>query len=141
MTLSTIFQLYCGGQVFWGGETEDLESTTDKTLSHNVVWSTPHLSRTYISGDRHWLHRCGIFCFTIRFWNSSDSVIYFCLFCIFCFSIRFWNSSNSLIYFCLFCIFCFLLDFGTLQTVWYIFACFPFYLEYVKSQGFCFLQS
>jgi hypothetical protein len=34
-----------------------------------------------------------------------------------------------------------LLDFGTLQTVWYIFVCFPFYLEYVKSQGFCFLQS
>ena len=30
-----------------------------QTLSHNVVWSTPHMSgiRTHVSGDRHWLHR------------------------------------------------------------------------------------
>jgi hypothetical protein len=27
---------------------------------------------------------CGIFCFSIRFWNCSDSLWYFC------FSIRFW---------------------------------------------------
>jgi hypothetical protein len=46
--LSTIFQLYRGGQFYWGWKPEDpekitdLSQVTDKTLSHNVVWSTPH---------------------------------------------------------------------------------------------------
>ena len=66
MPLSTIFQLYRGGQFYWWRRPEFSEKTTDllqvfeKTLSHNVVSSTPRPSWTWthsVSGDRHWLHR------------------------------------------------------------------------------------
>ena len=61
MPLSTIFQLYCGGQFYWWRKLKYLEKTTDlpqvtQNLLHNVVLSTPRLSgiRTHkVSGDRH----------------------------------------------------------------------------------------
>ena len=60
--LSTIFQLYRGGQFYWWRKPEypvktaNLSQVTDKLLSHNVVSSTPRLTgiRTHnVSGDRH----------------------------------------------------------------------------------------
>ena len=66
MPLSTIFQLFHGGQFYWWRKPEypekttNLSQVTDKFLSHNVVSSTPGLSgiRTRnVSGDRYWLHR------------------------------------------------------------------------------------
>jgi uncharacterized membrane protein len=61
MPLSTIFQLYRGGQFYWCRKPEypkkniDLVQVTDK-LYHNVVSSTPRLNGIRIhnvSGDRH----------------------------------------------------------------------------------------
>ena len=59
--LSTILQLYHGGQFYWWRKLEypekttDLLHVTDKLLSHNNVLSTPRLSgiQTHnVSGDR-----------------------------------------------------------------------------------------
>ena len=64
-SVSTIFQLYRGGQFYWWRKPEnpekttDLSQVTDKLYRHNVVSSTPRLSgvRTHnVSGDRHRLH-------------------------------------------------------------------------------------
>jgi hypothetical protein len=66
MPLSTIFQLYHGGQFYWWrkleypGKTTDLPASNWQMLSHNVVSSTSRLSgvRTHnVSGDRYWVHR------------------------------------------------------------------------------------
>ena len=59
-TFIYIFQLYRGGQFYWWRKPEypekttDLSQVTDKTLSHNVLSSTPHHKwNLNISGDRH----------------------------------------------------------------------------------------
>jgi len=55
MPLSTILQLYRGGQFFWWRK-----PLTCQILSHNVALSTPGLNRIRtdnFSDDRHWLHR------------------------------------------------------------------------------------
>ena len=62
--LSTILQLYRGGQFYWWRKPEYKEKTNDlseirQTLSHNMLSSTPRLSeiRTHnVIGDMHWLH-------------------------------------------------------------------------------------
>jgi len=66
MPLSTISQLYHGGQLYWWRKPEcpekttNLSQVTDKifTLSHNVVHFAKSENRTHnSSGDRHRLHR------------------------------------------------------------------------------------
>jgi hypothetical protein len=62
--LSTIFQLYRDGQIYWWRKPVDLENNHRpvashwQTLSHNVVHLALIEIRTHnISGDWHWLHR------------------------------------------------------------------------------------
>jgi hypothetical protein len=63
--LSTIFHLYRGGQFYWGRKPDHPENhrpvaSNLQMLSHNVVSSTPGLSRVWnhnTSGDTYWLHR------------------------------------------------------------------------------------
>jgi hypothetical protein len=100
--------------------------------------------------------QCGIFCFSIWFWNCSDSMVFFVFLLdfrtvptvwyflffywilelfrqcgIFCFSIGFWNCSDSVVFSV------FLLDFGTVPSVWY-FLFFYLILELFRQCGiFC----
>jgi hypothetical protein len=64
--LSTIFQLYGGGQFYLCRKLEYPEknhrpaASHSQTLSQNVVSSTPHLSEVWthdVKSNGHWLHR------------------------------------------------------------------------------------
>ena len=61
--LSTIFQLYFGGQYWWSKpeypeKTSDLSQVTDKLYHTLLCWIHLASDRTHnISGDMHWLHR------------------------------------------------------------------------------------
>jgi len=56
MSLSTIFQLYRGGQFYWWRKPLTCRQSLTNLIPYNVVSSTPHLSgiQTHkVSGDRH----------------------------------------------------------------------------------------
>ena len=86
------------------------------------------------------IRQCGIFCFSIRFWNSFDSVVYF----VFLLDFR---TLPTVVYFVFLLdfgtlptvvYFVFLLDFRTHPTVWYIFF-FYWILELFRQCSiFCF---
>ena len=83
--LSTIFQLYRGGQFYWWREPEYPKKRKNnrpaksnwQNLSHNVVSSTLNGIQTHnVSGDRNWLHR--LLQIQLPYHHDHD-----CPFCIF----------------------------------------------------------
>ena len=68
MPLSTIFQLYHGGEFFCLGNPENLQKTKENTTTNwnkllsnksciEYTLSREGIELTHFSGDRHWLHR------------------------------------------------------------------------------------
>ena len=60
--LSTIFQLYHGGQFYWWSKPEDLEKTTDLSqvtdkLCHIMLYASPWSRFELSTSVVHWLHR------------------------------------------------------------------------------------
>ena len=103
-----------------------------------MKFNTYTIDEKYTKQIQELFRQCGIFCFSVRFRNCSDSVVFFVFLLdlgtvptvwyflffyqiqelfrqcgIFCFSIIFRNCSDSVVFFV------FRLDLGTVPTVWY----------------------
>jgi FlaA1/EpsC-like NDP-sugar epimerase len=108
---------------------EQLQNLIENSKYHTVE-TVPKSRKTKITTVRtvpksilELFWQCGIYCFSIRFWSYSDSVVFFVFLLDFgviltvwylLFSIRFWSCSDSVVFTV------FLLDFGVVLTAWYL---------------------
>jgi hypothetical protein len=92
MPISTISQLYRGGQFYWrrkAWENHRPVASGWQTLTHNVAHLALIEIRTHIIGDRYWLHRLVVNPTTIRSQPRLPPVTFWFCFTIYVISLHY----------------------------------------------------